>query len=145
MVRQSKWPLFLFILTSPPAASFSAGTQVEFRLPAPKDALNRCLDTGLARLANMPAIFDCYSEEFQRRDKVLNESYRALIEALPPMRRRALVASQRQWLVRRDPICIEQAEREMGVGGQDTKLAGFQCVLDETNKRINWFRRYGQR
>lgn len=96
--------------------------------------LDRCLNAGDAAQGVMPAIMDCVSAETVRRDRVLNQVYRAVLGRVDRAGRQRLVMAERHWLRTRDAGCRPE---DMS---QDAALSARWCLLEATERRITVLR-----
>lgn len=81
-----------------------------------------------------PAMRDCVSDEFVRQDKILNVTYRRLLDSLDPPRRSQLVDTQRLWLKYTEANCAFYDDPE---GGTNAKLEAMECTVTARILRTN--------
>jgi uncharacterized protein YecT (DUF1311 family) len=97
--------LFLVILFACLIAAPAATTQTD---TSPQDDIvsqeyDRCIDASEGITSN---VLDCGGEELDRLDVILNQTYRALMQKLPPTRQRQLRDSERKWITWRERDCL---------------------------------------
>lgn len=81
-----------------------------------------------------PEILDCIEAETQLWDKVLNDSYKRTMSALPQARRAGLQVAQRAWIKFRDANCTFIDDPD---GGQQAHISANECILRMTAERAN--------
>lgn len=138
---QSGFRLLALLLIGLSAALCAAETQAqEIHIDVPSKQFDRCMDSGYARMGATSAMLDCWSDEIDHRDKVLNEAYRSLARTLPSVQRRQLQTSERLWIAKREEICLKAAREDPDAGASLGRFAYPSCILNETNKRILWLK-----
>ena len=101
--------------------------------------LDRCLNSGEAERGVTLAMADCLQAELRRADGRLNRAYGATMQRLPARRKVTLRTAQRAWLKRRDATCDKVTGPDKGTIQQ---LDYPSCLIDQTDKRTVWLRRY---
>ncbi|MDQ4420974.1 lysozyme inhibitor LprI family protein [Sphingobium sp. DEHP117] len=101
------------------------------------DPFEQCLNTGDAKMAVMSAMIDCDDEELARKNVVLNQTYQVVRKKLNPAQQRHLVILERLWIAHRDQKCKAEA---LATGGQDGQVTWYGCMIDETERRIDWLK-----
>ena len=97
-----------------------AGIWVSFNSPcaqiekqAETPILQKCLDNvDLGGMKNSQWL-SCYTDEFYRQDKVLNNEYKKLILRTPKTTHKQLVAGQRSWIKFREEWCAFEEKLPM--------------------------------
>ena len=75
----------------------------------------------------------CAFDEFKTEDKLLNEKYKKIMQALPKKQQIQLRQEQRLWLKQRDPKC--QQETKESEGGSIWPLMFYSCLSSSTKQR----------
>lgn len=73
-----------------------------------------------------PEMRDCYSAEYKRQDKKLNDAYRALLGRLDPERKKELIEAQKLWLRYTEANCAFYWPKD---GGTAERMAAQACAV----------------
>ena len=92
-------------------------------------AYAECIDKSGGVTAAMQA---CVADEFERQDKRLNASYKALLGAVSEKRKTELRGVQRKWIAFLDANCRFYGDPE---GGTVDRLAANECRVTHTALR----------
>jgi uncharacterized protein YecT (DUF1311 family) len=77
----------------------------------------------------------CYRDEAARQDRRLNDTWKRVMDRLPPGRREALRRDERRWIKERDADCRDEADAYIG---STAAYMGSHCVAEETIRRTMW-------
>lgn len=83
-------------------------------------------------------ILGCYIERFKIVDKKLNAIYKEKINSLTKKRKLELQKSQRNWIKKKESLCIVDEVNY----GRESHFDAIQCEIDMTNQRIEFLKRY---
>jgi uncharacterized protein YecT (DUF1311 family) len=76
----------------------------------------------------------CAFNEYKNEDKLLNETYKKIMQSLPKKQQNKLKQEQRLWLKQRDPLCQQEAKESEG--GSIWPLMFYSCLSSSTKQRI---------
>lgn len=131
--------LLKLVLASLIALAASAPVAAAGQASGGSPALKACIARSGGVTASMRA---CLADEYQRLDRQLNSTYRAVMKQLPNADLRGrLVQSQRVWIWRRDDVCRTRAANSPGAGGTAGDLVYDDCRVTMVRQRIDWLRK----
>lgn len=122
------------MLLAPPKAFAQSDQNAQQSSPR---QLDQCLNAGDAKMGVMSAMIDCEDEELARKNVILNRTYQSIRKELNAAQRRHLMMLERQWIAHRDQKCKAEA---LATGGQDGQVTWYGCMIDETERRIEWLK-----
>jgi uncharacterized protein YecT (DUF1311 family) len=88
------------------------------------------------------AVIECTSPQFDRIEKRLNASYRAVMARLSKTKKVQLRREQRLWLITREAACKARVGDELNDTSITYYAAMNQCALTELYRRTLWVERY---
>jgi len=92
--------------------------------------LTRCMEVSGGTTIGM---IECYGEETNYQDKLLNEFYQKVKRAITPERQQALRDTQRIWIKWRDVNCSFYYDPD---GGSMARVMASRCVMQITTDRV---------
>jgi uncharacterized protein YecT (DUF1311 family) len=84
--------------------------------------------------ANNHALIRCADMEYRHYDRLLNQNYRLLMQALPPREQVRLREAQRAWIRFRDLECDFEGYEMRGGSGEPLLVLG--CKAELTKRRV---------
>lgn len=144
-MRRFGWPLALpclYLMALNPGPAFARHGRPAAQDSGQSAGLDTCLKSEDARNGIQSAITDCYRDELNRRDALLNTTYRALRQRLSPTQFEILRTSERHWIARTHKKCWGDPPRNDGTDGVQESIF---CLMLETERRTDWLRSYRPR
>ncbi|WP_221792510.1 lysozyme inhibitor LprI family protein [Aquisediminimonas sediminicola] len=138
MMQLSRFPLLaimalaMFMPVAMPQSALAQDGQVR-----PAMTYEQCMASGDAGMGMTSGMMECNNIEFIRLDDILNKTYQSIRKTLNLAQKRQLQLLERRWIARRDQQCLAEM---IEIGGTLGRLSGSGCMLDETEKRIQWLK-----